>query len=345
MSIVSIYGSKSLERFTEGILTRGFHENAWEVASDAKNNVYQIHGAPQSEVDDKTIIERLKKDIVKVDSINRVILLHRPDEIQLRFPGLKDVLVSAKKAIGVTFLGDMHINDTFFDIPSLVKKVIPHGFFPISEKPQTDPVIVGSHTTWGEMRSIEHIFRLLDELFKNGTTTIVGYVGGKPKDQLEINILKREWQQLKLKTEVTFLDAHIAEQNLNGKNVILVDSQNIEPANFGLTFNVQLYYLGRRIRTGESSGSVHSSVGIPVILEMNGSEVIENLKTIKIPYGSIEDIHSINFHAGADLILKSIADESYKAMLKHNVEQSKMFNSSYVGREYIKLFNQLALPA
>ncbi len=340
MNKVSIFGAKTLEKYTEGILAQGFKNNSWVVEDNAEAVVYQIHGAPQSEEDDKVILEQIKQDIVKTDSTKRVVLLHRPDEIQLRFPELQEILKTAKKQIGLTFLGDMHANDSFFESPNLVKKVIPHGFFSISEKLQVEPIVIGSHTTWGEMRSIEHIFKLLGEIFIK-ESSIIGYVGGKPKEQLEVAQLTKEWNRYNSNLSVTFLDSHRDDTPSSNKNVIFVDSENINPKGFGLSFNVQLYYLNNKIRTGESSGSVHSSIGVPVILEMNGSEVIENLKVIKVPYGSRDDIDSIDFKLGAELILDAIRSESYKDMLKHNLAQSKKFNSAFVGSEYIKLLKQL----
>ena len=165
MNKVHILGAKTLDKYTEGILVEGFKNNSWEISETAENVIYQIHGAPQSEEDDKVILGQIKQDIIKDDQIKRVILLHRPDEIQLRFPELKNILITAKKPIGLTFLGDMHVNDSFFEAHNLIKKVIPHGFFNISEKLQIDPIVIGSYTTWGEMRSIEHIFKLFGEVF------------------------------------------------------------------------------------------------------------------------------------------------------------------------------------
>ncbi|MEX0616270.1 MAG: hypothetical protein WD231_00490 [Candidatus Woykebacteria bacterium] len=340
MNKAFIYGARTLEKYTDRILVKGLKNNSWEISEEAENIVYQIHGAPQSEEDDKLILDNIKRNIVKNDSTKRIILVHRPDEIQLRFPELKDILQTAQKPIGLTFLGDMHVNDSFFGAENLIKRVIPHGFFAISEKLQIEPLVVGSHTTWGEMRSIEHIFKLLVEVFRKNSS-IIGYVGGKPKDQLEEGYLKTEWAKLNPNVQATFFDAHKDNFDLSKKNVIFVDSDNVEPENFGLSFNVQMYYLNDSVRTGESSGSVHSSVGVPVILEMNGSEIIEDVKVIKVPYSSKEDIHSIDFKAGADLILKSIEDSSYQEMLKHNLEQSKKFNSTFVGSEYVKLFQEL----
>lgn len=340
MEKVKVVGAKTLVKYTEGILKQGFKSNSWEISNEAENVVIQIHGAPQSEKDDKVILEAIKRDIIKADQLKRIILLHRPDEIQLRFPELKEILKSARKPTGLTFLGDIHINDNFFNAPNLVKRVIPHGFFTLSGKLQIDPVVVGSHTTWGEMRSIEHIFRLLGEIFKLDSS-IVGYVGGKPRDQLEMEHLKNEWTRLNPNLQANFLNVDQYRSDSSQKNEIFVDLENIEPKNFGLSFNVQMYYLNGEVRTGESSGSAHSSVGVPVILEMNGSEAIENLKVIKVPYGSKEDINSVDFKAGAKLVLDAVVSKSYEAMLNHNLAQSKKFNSTYVGSEYIKLFAEL----
>lgn len=337
---VKIYGAKTLDKYTEGILVQGFKNNSWVVENNAEAVVYQIHGAPQSEVYDKVILKKIKQDTTKKDSVKRVILLHRPDEIQLRLPEIKGIFQAINRPTGLTFLGDMHAKDSFFEAPNLIRKVIPHGFFNISEKLQTDPIIIGSHTTWGEMRSIEHIFKLLGEIFSN-EGSIIGYIGGKPKEQLEIDHLKSEWKRHNSNLPVTFLDAHKNGITLSNKNVIFVDSENINPEGFGLSFNVQMYYLNNKVRTGESSGSVHSSVSVPVILEMNGSEVIEDLKVIKVPYGSVDDISTIDFKTGAKRILDALRSRSYKDMLKHNLAQSKKFNSAFVGSEYIKLFDQL----
>lgn len=344
---VGICGAKTLTQFTDGILKRGFAEVAQSKGAhhDYGADIYQIHGAPQSEEDDRVILERIKQDLKKQDNIKRVVLLHRPDEIELRYPEFKDTLAGATRPFGITFLGDMHIDDDFFNVPNALRRVIPHGFFEnISHELQVSPIIVGSHTTWGEMRSTGHMIQLLGEVFRQrGTHDIIGYVGGKPKDQLDSKLLREKWDEHNGDVSVVFMDAHY-KQNLEdnkGENVVLLDLENTMPDNFGLTYNVQLYYLNDRVRTGESSGSAHSAISIPVVLEMNGSEAIEDLRVVKVPYGSRDDIGTVDFRAGAESILKSVEDRSYIHMLEHNLEQSKKFTPSYVASEYIKLFDEL----
>ena len=285
---VIVYGAQTLKQFTDGILIQGFKEvssSGQGLNPDMEAVIYQIHGAPQSEEDDKTIIGKIKGEIVKDDSKKKAILLHRPDEIQLRYPGLTKILEGTTKPWGLVMLGDMHIDDDFFKAKNIVRQVIPHGFFEnITTKLQSDPIIVGSHTTWGEMRSIEHILKLLGEVYKaKNDQNIIGYIGGKPKDQLQIAALQEQWNKHNADVSVVFKDAHDkrALETHKGKYIILVDSTNAMPEGISLTYNVQLYYLNKRIRTGESSGSAHSSVSIPVVLEMNGSEVIEDIKVVK----------------------------------------------------------------
>lgn len=348
MGKVVIYGAQSLVRYTEGILVQGFQNNSWNVVEDFTQDtdaaVYQVHGAPQAEKEDNTLLRKIAQDILKEDVVKRVVLLHRPDEIQLRYPKLRDILVSATHPIGLVFLGDMHIDDDFFRAENVIKKVIPHGFFDVSVKLQIDPIIIGSHTTWGEMRSIEHIFKLLGDVFRlGGAHPILGYVGGKPQNQLQVDFLTKQWSEHNADVSVVFMDVHseTVSESFRKKNVILFDSRDTMSEKIGLTYNVQLYYLNNKIRTGESSGSLHSSVSIPVILEMNGSEVIEDLRVIKIPYASRDDITTVNFKAGAERVLHSINDRSYVTMLKHNLAQSKKFSPKYVAKECIRLFEQM----
>lgn len=345
---VVVYGAKTLKQFTDGILIQGFKEASLVGQGFNPNTqaiVYQIHGAPQAEENDKIIINKIKRETVQDDGIKRVILLHRPDEIQLRYPELKNILTNANNPLGLVMLGDMHIDDDFFKAKNVERQVIPHGFFEnIPTKLQSDPIIVGSHTTWGEMRSTEHVLKLLGEIYRSKDgQTIAGYLGGKPKDQLQIKFLQEQWNKHNTDVSVIFTDVHDKDalETKRGENIVLVDSTNTMPDGVGLTYNVQLYYLNDQVRTGESSGSAHSSVSIPVVLEMNRSEVIEDLKVVKIPYGSQDNIGTIDFRKGADLIFQSIRNGNFVEMHKHNLAQSKKFSPIYVANQYKKLFEHL----
>jgi hypothetical protein len=72
----------------------------------------------------------------------------------------------------------------------------------------------------------------------------------------------------------------------SASNLILIDSDSTVGENLTPTFNTQMYHLGSRVRTGESSGSIHNCAGVPVVCEMNGSELIEELRVIKERSGS-----------------------------------------------------------
>lgn len=353
MKTVRIYGAKTLERYTKGILVNGFKNNSWNVVEaslDAKVDdgtdaiIFQLHGAPQSEVDDRKIIDLIKYSITQDDSLKKVILLHRPDELQ-KFHELKDILLCSSREIVLVFLGDIHVNDDFYTSHNIRRRVIPHGFFPIDEQPQLDPVIIGSHTTWGEMRSLEHILKLFGEVFTQcgEDVPILGYVGGKPVELLEIGELRKKYRSLIEDYSLELIDVQdydITKGRIPGRNIVLVNPRNDVPA-FGVTYNVQMYYIENRIRTGESSGTLHISSGIPVILEMNGADVIEDLRVIKVPYRDISDLDSIDFVQGASRIIASINDGSYKKMLEHNLQQAKVWDNTRVAMEYINLFHEL----
>jgi hypothetical protein len=91
-----------------------------------------------------------------------------------------------------------------------------------------------------------------------------------------------------------------------------------------------------------------------VIWEMNGSEVIENLAVIKVlselavllsfanhlqvPYRSLESVESVDYPAGAALILEAIARDSLLRMLAHNREQAAKLNAAYSARKYADIF-------
>lgn len=353
MAKVRIYGAKTLDRYTQHILAEGFRNNQWVVETDGEVRssidavIYQLHGAPQSEKDDDKIIKSLKSAVSKVDKMKTVVVLHRPDELQ-RYSELKEILSNPAKKIGLVFFGDKHIDDDFFPSYNVIKRIIPHGFFPLKDYIQLNPVVIGSHTTWGEMRSIEHALKLLFEIFKmyKGDRKVIGYLGGKPPDQLQKAYLEQAWKNIGESTAINFLDIREytldkAIQKYPNQNIILANPVDLQPSEFGMTFNIQMYYLGNKVRTGESSGTLHASTGIPIILEMNGAEKIENLKVIKIPYGNIKDIKSINFVLGAKEIIEAINSNSYVEMLKHNLKQSLFWNNTRIASEYVKLFNEL----
>lgn len=353
MASIRIYGAKTLDRYTKQILSEGFRNNDWDIAGPETKGtidavIFQLHGAPQSEKEDRDILEIMKHSLSVADKIKTVVVLHRPDELQ-KYADLREILTHSSKKIGLVFFGDKHINDDFFPSRNIIKKIIPHGFFQLDDYLQTDPIIIGSHTTWGEMRSVEHALKLLAEIFtmyKNGEKRLIGYLGGKPESQLDMHYLHQIWES-SMQIPVNFLDAR--EYTLNKalqmysptQNIIIINPVDAQPSNFAMTFNIQMYYFGKKVRTGESSGTLHASTGIPVILEMNGAEIIEDLRVVKIPYRSVSDINTIDFTTGARKIVELIKDNSHVALLKHNLKQSLLWNNTKIVANYIALFNEL----
>jgi hypothetical protein len=124
-------------------------------------------------------------------------------------------------------------------------------------------------------------------------------------------------------------------------NTIFLHAGAAAPS-FDVTFNVQLYHYGERIRIGESSGSLHASAGIPVIFEMNGSERIENLKTIKVPYSNPNDADAADIDSAARQIATLLDTGEYSQMLIHNREMTRVWNNQGVARLYIDFLESLA---
>jgi hypothetical protein len=348
-SKIRILGAATLERYTEGMLAAGFRKLTEAGNEIPKGTIYQIHGNADAKTDDEAIMESLKKELAENPDGPVLVLLHRPDEIQDRLPKLHDLLTESPRRFGLVFLGDMHIDDSFYNMPRAVKKVVPHGFFDIDKEPfdpSPEVIIVGTHTTWGDMRATIHTLEVIGEVFQQGSgnAPVLGYLGGKPASELDIDKLQKEFAQLFAAVNVEFRDAHIADAKafVSGRNIILVDTQNQQPDGIKITFNTQLYFYGNKVRTGESSGSLHLGVSYPVIIEMNGSENIEGLKVIKAPYNKATgDIESVDFAEAAAQICKVIDDGSYVDSLKHNREQALKFNNVYVATQLLYLLEQV----
>ena len=346
---VTVYGAATLERYTKGILVEGFEQLASQSVALHAGTMYQIHGSAGAAADDQAIMQLIEQDLAGLEPAgSTIVLLHRPDEIQDRHPQLQSLLASSAHEFGLAFLGDLHTSDSFYDSPKAQVHVVPHGFFSANDiSDASGPIVVGTHTTWGDMRSPEHLLHLLGELFKlnESKQPIVGYLGGKPADALGSDMLAAAFKQHFPDLTVRFEDAHsFTLSNASpSEPVVLVDDQDAQPEDLVITFNTQLYFYGERVRTGESSGSLHMGVSIPVILEMNGSEDIEELQVIKVPYDTTSmAISSADFAAAAQDILGMITNGSYKAALQNNHVQAKKYNNEYVARQLNELLGTLS---
>jgi hypothetical protein len=64
---------------------------------------------------------------------------------------------------------------------------------------------------------------------------------------------------------------------------------------------------------------------------------------VQVPYSRAEgSVESIDYDAGADAILRSIADGSYETMLRHHFDQARKFNNVYAAHSFASFFQSPA---
>ncbi len=276
---LKIWGASTLKGFTDQISNGFVLENT--VVDNVEASQYhlvQLHGSPQARDEDLQILKESSQ--LKYP---KIYLVHRPDEI-LSLPAFISHFNSETDARFV-LLGDLVLQTPFWRQRLDQIKIIPHPYLDFSLPPEGKS-IVGSFTSWGEMRDIKHFIALAEALmpsnpfhFKIGGT---GLEGKKIPDFIEI-------------TKEMFVPH----------------------------FNVQLYHLNGKKRYGESSGSLHRGISVPIIFEANGMERIENIKVIKI--AADDELKKIHFEDAAQQILNLEANGLWEA-LKTN-KQNALKNS------------------
>lgn len=344
---IHVTGSTTLSRFTEGILREGLMACGCDVlaeAAGAEFGIIQIHGAPAARKADLEIIQSLPEIAPLLSGC--IILLHRPDEIRDSLPSLQSVLSRLPITTGLAMLGDLLINDPFYQLTGLPRRAIPHGFFNLDSDILPHPIIIGSHTTWGEMRCLKRTLALLKAIANvEPRVPIVGYLGGVPAEALARDSVSKLLEQLDITNVFALRDLDVKlwreEMAAATTNTIFLHAGNI-PSKFDVTFNVQLYHYGECIRMGESSGSLHASAGIPVIFEMNGSERLENLKIVKIPYLDPNCADVADISLAAQQIVALLESGEYRQMLRHNRQMASVWNNRAVARLYVDFLRALS---
>lgn len=253
-----IFGASTLKHFTQS-LESGFRQ--LNLPQNPDFEIFQIHASPHSVQED---LELLKQ--AKLSKSKKIFLLHRPDEL-LTVPELRAFFAENPSA-SIVVLGDLVLNLDFWRERQAFMHVIPHPFLSLDFPPVTPgKYVIGSFTSWGEMRQLEHFFELVKSL---------------PADQFEF------W----------------VGGTLNGKEMtpeMIPDPIKLKVEPFVPHFNVQLYHLHGKKRIGESSGSLHRGISIPVIFEANGIERTEGLKVIKI--AADEDLNHPDYQYAAQQII------------------------------------------
>ncbi|MGZ3796067.1 MAG: hypothetical protein ACXVB1_06865 [Pseudobdellovibrionaceae bacterium] len=209
-------------------------------------------------------------------------LIHRPDEVLLH-PPFKTFFESRPTA-KIIFLGDLIFRFPFWADRRAFCSVIPHPYLDFSMPAPARKPILGAFTSWGEMRDIKHYLSLVECL--KGTEIFDFRIGGTGLDEA------------RLPDHIQFVR---------------------EP--FTPHFNVQLYHLLGKKRYGESSGSLHRGISIPVIFEANGAERLEGLKAVKVE--ADDELKSIKFEKAATEIL-SLATAGIDPLLQFNREAAQL---------------------
>lgn len=272
--------AKSLTSFTQSI-QRGFDELSIQSVNDvgfADRQFVQIHGAPHSKQDDFEILSSYEHACFSYA------LVHRPDELLLDLELSK--LFFKQKFDEIILLGDY--------IPAEFKKlrprIIPHPYTDLS-MPSEKSITVGTFTSFGEMRKLNHCLLLMDMLTENLPANVQFMLGGLHNGK------------------------KLTKDDINRDYIVLNDQPFIPH------FNLQLYHLNEWKRYAESSGSLHRGISIPVIFEANGIERIEKIKVIKIQ--ASDDLKIIGFEKAQRQIVDLIRNNQVLNILNHNYSCAK----------------------
>ena len=91
---------------------------------------------------------------------------------------------------------------------------------------------------------------------------------------------------------------------------------------------------------GESSGSLHLSRGIPVVIECNNTDVLEDIDLIKVPHeGSIA---SLDIDTAARDIVAIINDKDrMNNMFLKNQKAVEIFSAKAIAAMYVETFHAI----
>ena len=359
---IHILGAAALSRYTSGILSAGFQALGWAVSTSVVTEggdlpaipvdacvLLQIHGAPHSLLADERLLRQLLEAGGPLARANVVVLLHRPDEVQ---HSPISALLTAELAARTTrmplvFLGDMHVDDVFFRPHAhLTRHVVAHGFFearlPLAAESRR--VVIGTHTVFGpDLRSVEHVVRLLLAVFAHTTpAAVLGVVGGTPDSAVSAPAVQALVARLlppDRLSSVCVVQGGLLDVDPD-RHCILVQPAGGTDAEVEPVFNTQLFHWHGRVRTGESSGAVHTRANVPVIFELNGTDRTEQLRVVRVPYHADQDANDAHFEAAGRDIAAMIASGSHLEALQHNAAQAARWTPAVVAREYAALFDR-----
>jgi hypothetical protein len=341
---IAILGARSLATYTDRVLSRGFDEIGWEIVSPAEADylLAQFHGAPQAGEDDASIVELLVSLGKRAGGLRYGILIHRPDEIQSRVSLFGDPAVLGNAAF-IALLGTRHLSDDWLVRSGVPIVAVPHGYISPRPPAMRAPVVIGSHNRWGEMRRIEDAASLIVQVLASADPgSVLGYLGGDGAEKFDPVALIRREVDGNLISDIEVVHDYGMVRGAAKKRVLVVNPGPVQPLDLRPVFNVQLYHFNGRLRTGENSGSLHQYPCIPVIFEMNGAEVFEDLKVIRVPYKDDEAGMRGDFATAAKEILKWLRTDQFIDSVRHNQLRAEALSPAAVARCYEGLFAERA---
>lgn len=304
-----IKGSPTLDHFSKAL-------EASVNSTSCQNSLYQIHAAPDSLQTDIEIFEELIKT-----SKQSLVLIHRPDELVLNL----DLLNGLEKTTHHKFIffGDLGLQHPIYK--KLNYHILPHPYLSIEITSLEYPHTVGSFTSWGEMRDLKHYLDLVLAFRDLDTKNIQFNIGGTLNKQSL--------------TPQKFLDWLKKSQYNPAQSLYLQETVQIKTEPFIPAFNTQLYHLNGKKRLGESSGSLHRGITIPIIFEANHIEKFEGISLIKIK--ADEDLSSIEYkRAAQDIINLSQNRSLLESTLSKNLDYAKTNLPQHFCENLKAIFNQ-----
>ncbi|MBU2102143.1 MAG: aldose 1-epimerase, partial [Candidatus Omnitrophica bacterium] len=391
----------SLKRYADN-LQRGFEEigeldvtMVTHTAVDNETAVSVAVRARPADADTVTLLQvhgagneiRLLEEVIQANYPGRlIVLIHRPEELYLRFALENKVDPAQAKSIlkgylghadAVVVLGESAVADYQQLLPDKTIVAIPHGFFAtenlLAPSQRFDPAqvaVIGSNTTWGEMRHIRDVIDLHKEIQSRGNVRTITYVAGKFDrnvnaaqliDNNDIYFLSNE-EIRKAQHEKKFIDFGTYKKWLYKKaagRIIIraLNNDSMSPESFTesdadlftwedqlIDFNVQLYreFLddlrekGRGTPKFETSGTLHRGNVNEIFITFDSPSMRDVVAREGYQMLFVTMNNGIaDFKAAADEIEQLIFDNQHRIrMLENNRKAINAFGMKEIAYAY-----------
>eukprot|EP00475_Leptophrys_vorax_P009802 TRINITY_DN16495_c0_g1_i6.p1 TRINITY_DN16495_c0_g1~~TRINITY_DN16495_c0_g1_i6.p1 ORF type:complete len:434 (+),score=108.45 TRINITY_DN16495_c0_g1_i6:1355-2656(+) len=325
-------------------------KEALQTTCDA--SIIQIHG---SENEDPIT------DCLEFPGRVRIVLVHRPEEFILRrsTEGLEFLY---RVADVVVLLGKCMVNHYQRLLKPKRVVMIPHGFFDVGyqkSKSDAELIVIGSVTTWGEMRHLRDLLDLHEKVRANAPDSLrlLAYAAGKFDKRASIDELGKEFFKLDNEEAMTALskaEFHDAESlslwimsRANGKPVLHLNpfpkGSHLERWELEMIdFNLQAYreILKDNKPKVEASGTLHLSggPGIYVVIDCPAMRDIVEDEGAEYVFIPVKQGNQLDFDTAAQSIVALSNDaEKLKLIVSRNIEACKVLGMEVIAGKYISL--------